>query len=135
MLDFNFICKKKNNMVIPFIVNPVSEDKCNPSPCGPNSLCNNGICTCTAGYFGDPYQGCRPECVINSDCLPSRACVNNKCIDPCPGICGRNAECNVINHIPTCSCIDNYEGDPFTLCNPVESKLFCIISLLIIIKI
>lgn len=101
----------------------IPPNPCNPSPCGPNAVCNNGICTCLPEYQGDPYRECRPECVLNSDCPRNRACVRNKCIDPCPGTCGQNADCAVINHIPACTCIEGYVGDPFVLCRKVERKL------------
>lgn len=100
----------------------MSQNPCEPSPCGSNAQCRNGICTCLPEYRGDPYYSCQPECVQNSDCSSNRACINNKCVDPCTGVCGRKAECNVINHIPTCSCIANHEGDPFILCEPIQSK-------------
>lgn len=68
---------------------------CANSPCGANANCKerNGVgsCACLPEYFGDPYTGCRPECVQNSECDQARACVNNKCIDPCPGVCPPNA--------------------------------------------
>ena len=93
---------------------------CTPSPCGSNAVCNEnngaGSCTCIPNYFGNPYQGCRPECVINSDCALNRACVNSRCIDPCPGTCGTNAECHVVNHLATCSCIASYTGNPYIYC-------------------
>lgn len=84
--------------------------------CGVNTNCNNGVCTCLPSYFGDPLKGCRPECTMNSDCSREKACVNQHCIDPCPGTCGQGAVCNVINHIPTCSCPPPTSGDPFVLC-------------------
>lgn len=40
------------------------------------------------------YEGCRPECVLSSDCPSDKACIRNKCKDPCPGVCGLNAECS-----------------------------------------
>ena len=95
-------------------------DPCNPSPCGSNAVCNNrqraAACQCIPEYFGDPYVACRPECVVNSDCPSNKACQRNKCIDPCPGTCGINAQCQVRSHIPTCTCIEGYIGDPFTEC-------------------
>lgn len=95
---------------------------CHPSPCGPNSQCreinNQAVCSCLPGYQGSP-PGCRPECVVSTDCVLSRACSNQKCVDPCPGTCGQNAKCQVINHSPICSCIPSYTGDPFTRCYPV----------------
>lgn len=101
---------------------PTITDPCNPSPCGSNADCRDGICTCQRNYFGDPYVNCRPECTTNSECSPNRACSNQRCIDPCPGTCGQNAECSVINHIPTCSCPRGLEGDPFVVCRPIQIK-------------
>lgn len=95
---------------------PRKSDPCNPSPCGPNARCDNGICTCLPEYQGDPYESCRPECVLSAECTRDKACIRNKCVDPCPGVCGQNAKCDVINHIPTCSCPNGLTGDPFTLC-------------------
>lgn len=93
---------------------------CVPSPCGANAECrernNAGSCTCLPGYFGNPYESCKPECLINSDCPSNLACYQNKCHDPCPGTCGINAYCNVINHIPSCSCPEEHFGDPYKIC-------------------
>uniref|UniRef100_A0A182TBL0 EGF-like domain-containing protein n=1 Tax=Anopheles maculatus TaxID=74869 RepID=A0A182TBL0_9DIPT len=84
---------------------PLAEprDPCYPSPCGINARCrpaNGGtaICECIENYFGNPYETCRPECVSNGDCQKSLACINNRCKDPCPGVCGRNADCSVPHH-------------------------------------
>lgn len=106
------------------LAEPPKPDPCNPTPCGPNAVCNNGVCTCLAEYQGDPYRECRPECVQNYDCPKDKACLINKCIDPCPGTCGQNAECTVINHIPMCSCIRNYIGNAFISCNQAPGKIF-----------
>lgn len=105
---------------------------CNPSPCGANAVCKErngaGSCTCLSEYTGDPYAGCRPECVMNSDCPRTRACINNKCKDPCPGTCGINAECSVNNHAPSCSCLLGYTGNPLRACHliPIERKIYFI---------
>ena len=103
-------------------------DPCQPNPCGPNSSPSVSgtrcVCTCDPEYFGDPYSGCRPECTYNEDCPYEKACVRNKCVDPCIGVCGENAECRVVNHNPICSCIQNYIGDPFVRCNPRKSIRF-----------
>lgn len=101
---------------------------CSPSPCGANANClernGAGACQCLPEYFGNPYEGCRPECVLNSDCPSNKACQNQKCRDPCPGTCAQNAECNVVNHIPTCNCFVGYTGDPYRYCTrPAERKL------------
>lgn len=93
---------------------------CNPSPCGTNAICKeqNGVgsCQCLPEHFGNPYEGCRPECILNSDCPSNKACTQNKCRDPCPGTCGQNAECHVVNHLPSCNCIQGYSGDPYRFC-------------------
>lgn len=100
----------------PDIINP-----CNPSPCGSNAVCREqnkaGSCICLPNYFGNPYEACRPECVLNSDCASNRACVQNKCQDPCPGRCGLNADCRVVSHLPTCICRVGFNGDPYTFCS------------------
>ena len=104
---------------------------CNPSPCGSNARCSErnraAACQCIPEYFGDPYVACRPECTTNPECPSDKACQNRKCIDPCPGLCGVNAECRVLNHRATCACIKGYIGDPFTACRrPTPSKLLMI---------
>lgn len=95
---------------------PIPQDPCNPFPCGSNAHCSNGICTCISEYHGDPYTGCRPECILNSDCARNKACIRNKCTDPCPGTCGSQAICNVVNHVPICSCPHDMTGNPFISC-------------------
>ena len=107
---------------------PVLDDPCNPSPCGPNAECQNGICSCLREYQGDPYSGCRPECVLNSDCPRDKACLRSKCVDPCPGTCGQNALCEVINHIPMCSCPGGMAGNAFVQCRPLECTLKSILN-------
>lgn len=102
---------------------PVKEKQnpCYTSPCGPNSQCRevNGqaVCSCVPGFIGSPPT-CRPECITSQECPLNQACVNQKCIDPCPGTCGLNAKCQVVNHNPFCSCLPNYVGDPFIRCSP-----------------
>lgn len=95
---------------------PTISDLCSPSPCGPNAICKNGNCECLPEYIGNPYEACRPECILNSECPRDKTCLKNKCKDPCPGTCGQNAVCDVVNHIPVCSCIPGYIGDPFVSC-------------------
>lgn len=94
---------------------------CSPSPCGINALCTEqngaGSCQCMSDYIGNPYEGCRPECVVNTDCAANLACIRSKCQNPCVGTCGQNAECQVINHLPSCTCMSGFTGDPFRSCN------------------
>lgn len=105
---------------------PVSDeievrDPCYPTPCGPNSQCRNanGVpsCSCLANFMGSP-PNCRHECSINQECSSIHACIRHKCMDPCPGSCGINAKCEVINHTPTCTCFEGYVGDSFSQCLP-----------------
>lgn len=102
---------------------------CNPNPCGANAVCREqnraGACSCLPEYVGNPYDGCRPECVVNSDCSSSKSCRQNKCVDPCPGVCGQNARCQVVNHAPNCICHAGYSGDPFQFCRVQQNdRLF-----------
>lgn len=103
---------------------PISQP-CVPSPCGPYSQCRvvNGhaVCSCQTDYIGTP-PACRPECMVSADCPQDKACINTKCKDPCPGTCGLNARCNVVNHNPICSCPVGFNGDPFVRCLQEESK-------------
>ena len=107
----------------------LKEDKCESS--------------CLDGFTGDPYDLCykdegytppvntpigaydpptaRPECLVNSDCISTMACgLRFTCYDPCVGSCGINASCTVINHRPSCSCLDSLVGDPYTECHPSQ---------------
>lgn len=98
---------------------PPPKNPCNPSPCGPNSICReiNGqaVCSCVPGFIGSPPT-CRPECVTSAECPLNEACINQKCVNPCLGTCGIGALCQVVNHNPICSCPARYTGDPFVRC-------------------
>lgn len=103
-----------------FLAAPIElGDPCRPSPCGPNSQCREinkqAVCSCLPEFIGSP-PGCRPECTVSSECSQAQACINQKCADPCPGPCGLNAECKVINHSPICTCQQGFTGDPFSRC-------------------
>lgn len=102
-----------------------TQNPCEPSPCGPYSNCrvvnNHAVCSCKENYIGNP-PSCKPECMVSSDCLPNLACLNQRCKDPCPGACGINAKCQVVNHNPICSCNSGYTGDPFIRCLLEESE-------------
>lgn len=96
-------------------------DPCVPSPCGPNAdstrVGDRCECSCHPGYIGAaPY--CRPECTANSDCPSHLACIRQKCQDPCPGSCGSNALCTVVNHSPVCTCLAGFIGNAFSYCYP-----------------
>lgn len=100
---------------------------CIPSPCGPNSQCKvvgaTGVCSCLQNYIGRP-PNCRPECTMNAECPSNKACINERCKDPCRGSCGFNTECRVVSHSPVCTCTSGYEGDPFSGCVLMPCKIF-----------
>lgn len=76
------------------------------------------------GYFGDPYTSCRAECLSHGDCPSSRpSCINSKCMDPCAGVCGVNANCRVKDGTTAiCSCPRHMTGNPFVSCRPFEKS-------------
>lgn len=105
----------------------VPENSCSPSPCGPNSICQvkqgRPVCSCVPNYTGSP-PFCRPECVLNQECPWDKACINEKCQDPCTNSCGSNAKCDVVNHTPFCSCLAGYVGDAFVGCSKIVIRKY-----------
>lgn len=102
---------------------PVEDvEPCERVQCGANARCRDRhgatTCECLQGFFGNAYLGCHPECVLNTDCPMDKACVSNKCENPCAGACGVTAHCSVVNHVPVCYCPEGSTGDPFTNCYP-----------------
>lgn len=121
-------------MVEPRPVYDVQErPKCIPNPCGPYSQCreigSTAVCSCLPNYIGRA-PNCRPECTQNSECSANRACINERCKDPCPGSCGISAYCSVVNHNPVCACDNGYTGDPFSGCYPIPSKNLVLVCML-----
>ena len=98
---------------------------CMKSPCGPYSQCRNvdmhAVCSCLPGYVGSP-PACRPQCVVSSECPLDKSCVNQLCTNPCQGMCGHYAICQVINHNRICSCRPGYTGDAFNRCIKEQRK-------------
>ena len=94
---------------------------CFPSPCGPYSVCElegpRVVCSCQKGYFGKP-PNCHPECLVNGECPPNKACIREKCLDPCQGTCGVNAVCQNRNNAAACTCLPELFGDPYIECKP-----------------
>lgn len=107
-----------------FISDFKPKDPCNPSPCGTNAQCYNGQCTCLGEFRGDPYTGCRPECLQSSECARDQACIRNKCINPCLGTCALTALCEVVNHIPMCSCPPRMTGNAFVECHIMRGTYY-----------
>ena len=98
---------------------------CNPSPCGINAECrernNAASCRCIAEYIGNPYIECKPECVVSAECPRDKACVSQKCRDPCPGVCGGHAYCTATNHNAICQCDPGYTGNAFVACQRITT--------------
>lgn len=124
-----FDCSNIINQILYFIctdTTPHPINVCQPSPCGPNSQCrevnHQAVCSCLPAYQGSP-PSCRPECVVSSECPSNKACINQKCVDPCPGPCGQNANCQTIHHSPICSCRNGFTGDAFSRCYPIPGTL------------
>lgn len=136
-LPFRYLLGKSANCY-PFCLaqteERIPENPCINNPCGPHSVCrvigNQGACSCLPNYIGRP-PNCRPECVIDSECPSNKACINERCIDPCVGKCGVNALCSVVKHNPVCNCISGYEGDPYTQCiiKPITRKTLLLLHL------
>ena len=60
----------------------------------------------------------RPECRTDDECPYHRACFDHKCQDPCEvrSPCGVNTECHTQTHVPICTCIAGYMGNPLVQC-------------------
>lgn len=106
------------------------DNPCEPSPCGPNAQCtvsdkNYAVCTCHLHFTGDAdsARGCEPECVSHDDCSSHTACINSFCIDPCPGACGIDSLCKVVEHRPVCACPAGFVGNPYTRCDPLSEPI------------
>lgn len=59
------------------------------------------------------------ECSSNNDCPYNKACINEKCLNPCTNTdirCGRGAECLVQNHLANCVCPAGTQGNPIISC-------------------
>lgn len=108
-------------------------DPCDPSPCGPGTICTvgpsgNPICRCEPGLIPKPdtITGCGPECVVDPDCQGrDYICQNQKCVlkpDPCdPSPCGPGTMCmaNKLGN-PICRCLEGLIPKPDTItgCGP-----------------
>lgn len=113
---------------------PAPMNPCLPSPCGPNAECQvrgeSPACSCIENYIGLP-PNCRPECTINPECPPQLACLQQKCRDPCVGLCGLNAQCSVVNHHAVCACTAGYSGNPFSACERIPEGEYAPLYLLL----
>lgn len=62
------------------------------------------------------YFSFREECLDDTECRGHLACRNGKCIDPCVGTCGVNANCEARRGVPICTCPPGYTGNPIQSC-------------------
>ncbi|CAG7724295.1 unnamed protein product [Allacma fusca] len=97
---------------------PVRFSACNPNPCGRNAECllsrGRVVCTCLAGYDGDPFVECRN--------------IFQRGSDPCtPSPCGRYGDCVVRNGLAACSCPPGFQGKP-PHCTNEKHILRCVIN-------
>lgn len=103
--------------------------------CGIDAICNvvnhKAVCSCPRGFVGSPFQQCsklaeplpRPECTSDDECSIDKACINQKCINPCTnGICGQNAECRVQTHRPVCVCRNGFTGNARSACYEIGCR-------------
>lgn len=92
---------------------------CSPTltTCGKGAECHGvnhrGICECLPGLGGNPRVACvLLGCRSNTDCPTNKACINNKCENPCAfNVCTNQTECNVYNHAVECACPPGYRGN------------------------
>ncbi|XP_059474496.1 neurogenic locus notch homolog protein 1-like [Neocloeon triangulifer] len=113
------------------VVQRIEVDPClQRSACGANAECRNvggrPVCSCLPGHAGDPYSQCRRgECASDDECPSNRACRNYRCVSPCEGSCGTNADCEVRARVAVCRCLSGYVGDPFTSCRRYNPNELC----------
>ncbi|GLH12973.1 Uncharacterized protein GBIM_17629, partial [Gryllus bimaculatus] len=74
-------------------------------------------------FFTD-YED-RSLCRSSAECERSKACLQGRCLDPCPGVCGNGAICRVVQHTPTCYCPEGTLGNPFVKCAPQIGGPMC----------
>lgn len=83
---------------------------------------HRAACKCRPTFSGDPFSRCEAvECQMDVDCPQDRACLNQRCINPCADTtnppCAPNAICYVRNHATGCRCPDYLPvGNPLAYC-------------------
>ncbi|VEN60882.1 unnamed protein product, partial [Callosobruchus maculatus] len=118
-------------------------EACRVDRCGVNALCNSfhhqAVCTCAAGYTGNPHVECAnipktpvvitpPECYTDSDCGYDKTCHNEVCVNPCvlEKSCGIGAFCSANDHRAVCRCPPGFEGNARVECvAPVGVTVGC----------
>ncbi|XP_065203142.1 fibroblast growth factor receptor 2-like [Planococcus citri] len=80
---------------------------------------------------------CKPECNSDSECPQNKSCRELKCQNVCVGKCIYNAQCQMINHEPICSCLPGFTGNPFEYCTKEEDdsikKLLVPVSIIMLL--
>lgn len=127
-------CDRNHMCVNLLCLNPC---QVNTHPCGVAAKCilkNRKLsCKCPDGWHGDPLDQCFKEknhtCSEDHHCTTDLSCTNGFCIDPCEGreVCGMNARCEVVKHLPHCYCMEGWMGNPEVHCYLGKSS--CLIIL------
>lgn len=105
--------------------------------CSPRAECvsqnHMAVCKCPDGFYGNPYVDCKREpqveCTIDADCSSRLACLNHKCVDPCPALepCVRPAKCEVVPSLPVrtmiCICPEGYISSGNGTCKPIQAVI------------
>lgn len=112
--------------------------------CAPTAICkvinHDASCACPPGYVGDPLVLCSAkldpipalaevECVTDADCPSGRACLDNRCQNPCYELspCDVTAVCSVVDTVPfrtmICSCRTGWVPESDRSCVPVETNI------------
>lgn len=99
---------------------------CSPDgqSCGNEAKCyginHRAVCECPPGLMGNPNVACvLVGCRADSECPTNRACINNKCENPCviSNPCDSPMECKVYNYKAECSCPIGFNGDMAVGCS------------------
>lgn len=103
------------------------------SSCGTGATCygaaHRANCECPPGFVGNPNVACIVlGCRSNSDCPGEKACVSEKCVNPCEvgNLCAVPAECTVYRHKVQCTCPPGFVADAGTGC---EKSTFHVVHL------
>lgn len=104
------------------------------NPCSTRAECVSqnhiAVCRCPDGLIGNPLVECKPapqpECTIDAECSSHLACINNRCIEPCPALepCQLPAKCLVVPSLPVrtliCECPEGYVSSGSGTCKPLQ---------------
>lgn len=104
------------------------------NPCETGNVCGIGAscktidhkitCQCPSHTIGDAKVECKQiECTEDLQCSLENQCVDHKCVNPCSlmNACGRNSECNAVNHARSCSCLPGFTGNSVLGCVRIQS--------------